>query len=65
MWGRRRRTEPDPSQLGNLTFWEGVDEDGEEQLLWAEMTTDPEMAEAVDQVKGIFRQQGWSQTAGD
>jgi hypothetical protein len=61
MWGRSRRQKPDPEQLGNLTLWENEDELG----IWAEMTTDPEMADAVDQVKDIFRQHGWSQTAGD
>jgi hypothetical protein len=63
MWKRRRRREPD--HLGDLTLWEGVDDDGDEQVLWAEMTTDPTMSDAVEQVKQILREHGWTQTAGD
>jgi hypothetical protein len=60
---RRRRS--DPKRLGNLTFWEGVDEDGDKQLLWAAITTDPDMTDALDKVKQVFRECGWAKTAGD
>jgi len=59
VWRRRQR--PDPERMGNLTLWENTDEQG----IWAEMTTDPDMQDAVDQVKAIFRDFGWEQTAGD
>jgi hypothetical protein len=62
----KRRDEPDPERLGNLTLWEAVDdEDGDEHVLWAEMTPDPGMADAVAQVKQVLREHGWSRTAGD
>ena len=65
MWIRRRRTGPEPDQLGDLTFWESTDEDGDGQLLWAEMSTEPNTADAVAEVKNIMRQQGWTQLVGD
>lgn len=65
MWGRRRHRDPDPDKLGDLTMWEGVDEDGEEFITWAEMTPDPKMADAVERVKDVMRDQGWTQTVRD
>ena len=61
----RRRRHPDPAKLGNLTLWETVNEDGQELDMWAEMSTDPAAAEHVVRVKAVFRDLGWTQTAGD
>ena len=49
-----------PTSLGDV-----VDEDGDEMVIWAEMSTDPEAVDAVEQVKQIMRDPGWTQTAGD
>jgi hypothetical protein len=46
-------------------MWEVVDEDGDEYVTWAEMTTDPKMADDVEKVKATMRDLGWSQTVGD
>jgi hypothetical protein len=48
-----------------MQLWAAVDEDGEEHVYWAEMTTDPDLAEAVRKVKQVFRDQGLTQLAGD
>ena len=61
MRGRRRSLRPDPDKLGNLTLWEGAGD----HVIWAELTTDPESADAVEHIKQIFRERGWTQTAGD
>jgi hypothetical protein len=51
----------DPLKLGDLTFWEGAGG----RVMWAEMPTDPKIADAVERVKQSFRERGWTQTAGD
>lgn len=63
MWKRRRK--PAPEQFGNLTVWETVGECGEEYISFAEVSTDPRLADTVEHLKQVMREQGWSQTAGD
>jgi hypothetical protein len=48
-----------------MQFVAVVDEDGDEHVLVAEMTTDPNLAEAVRKVKQVLRDQGLKQLAGD
>jgi hypothetical protein len=62
---RKRRRGPDPDHLGDLQLWGAVDEDGDEFVVWAESTTDPDMQEAVEKVRQVFRDQGFTQLAGD
>jgi hypothetical protein len=65
VWRWRRRPVPDPSRFGDLTIWETTDEDGDELVLWAEMSTDSEARDAVAELKEVMRNQGWTQTVGD
>lgn len=60
-----RRGEPDDMRLGHLTFWEKTNDEGEDLLIWAEMSTARRAQCPVAQVKQIMRDCGWTQTVGD
>ena len=61
---RQRRRGPDPT-TAPTSLGDVVEEDGDEMVVRAEMSTDPEAVDAVEQVKQIMRDPGWTQTAGD
>ena len=52
-------------RLGHLTFWEKTNDEGEDLLIWAEMSTARRAQRPVAQVKQIMRDCGWTQTVGD
>lgn len=58
---RRRRSE----ELKDKQLWDGVGTDGDEYVVFAEMTTDPELADAAEKVKQVLRESGLTQIAGD
>lgn len=60
-WRRRRRS----GELEDKQLWDGVDADGNGYVMFAEMTTDPELAEAAEKVKQVLRESGLTQIAGD